>query len=154
MRISLTAQPVQRFPWLCYCLCFLVDRFIILCSYFAVNKRKALDSLNGIIYALGKLQLQEGNILRAEEQLCIYLEGLVQGVGMRYYVNDLARKMGLRGYVVNTPDRRVKCVVQGEKTRLDLFINALNKAPRGRIDHVAVGKCTVWEELGDFNIRF
>ena len=92
--------------------------------------------------------------MRAEEQLCIYLEGLVQGVGMRYYVNDLARKMGLRGYVLNTPDQRVKCVVQGEKTGLDLFINSLNKAPRGRVDRVDVEKCTVREDLGDFNIRF
>ncbi len=92
--------------------------------------------------------------MQAEEQLCIYLEGIVQGVGMRYYVNDLAERMGLRGYVQNTPDRRVKCVVQGERDRLDLFINSLKNAPRGRVDHVDVEKCTDWIELGDFNIRF
>ncbi len=92
--------------------------------------------------------------MQPEKQLCIYLEGIVQGVGMRYYVNDLAGKMGLRGYVQNTLDRRVKCLVQGESGKLDLFINALKNAPRGRVDRVDVENCTIREELGDFNIRF
>lgn len=89
-----------------------------------------------------------------EEQLCLYLEGVVQGVGMRYYVNDLAQKMGLKGYVQNTPDRRVKCIVQGETKKLDLFVDALKNAPRGRVDRVSVEKVPVTETFADFNIRF
>ncbi|MEW5921262.1 MAG: acylphosphatase [Bacillota bacterium] len=89
-----------------------------------------------------------------EKHLCIYLEGIVQGVGMRYYVNDLAVKMGLRGYVQNTPDRRVKCVVQGEAKKLELFIAALKNAPRGRVTNVVVEPYTSTEKFSDFNIRF
>lgn len=92
--------------------------------------------------------------MQGEEQLCIYLEGIVQGVGMRYYVNDLAGKLGLEGYVQNTRDGRVKCIVQGDKGKLDLFVDSLNNAPRGRVERVNVEKCTVKEELGDFTIRF
>ena len=92
--------------------------------------------------------------MQRDEQLCIYLEGMVQGVGMRYYVNDLAGKMGLQGYVQNTSDGRVKCVVQGETGRLKSFLSSLKNAPRGQVDRVNVEKCTVTEELGEFNIRF
>lgn len=93
--------------------------------------------------------------MQNEEQRCLYLEGIVQGVGMRYYVNDLANKMGLKGYVQNTADRRVKCVVQGEKEKLDLFVGALKNAPRGRVENVVLEEtCPVTEAYADFNIRF
>lgn len=91
---------------------------------------------------------------KTDEQLCIYLEGVVQGVGMRYYVRDLANKMGLQGYVQNTSDGRVKCVVRGEKSRLELFVGSLKAAPRGRVDCVEVENCTDTEEFTHFNIRF
>lgn len=92
--------------------------------------------------------------METDEQLCIHLQGVVQGVGMRYYVRDLAHKMGLHGYVQNTADGRVKCVVRGEKSRLALFVDSLKTAPRGRVDHVEVEKCSDKEEFSHFNIRF
>jgi len=93
--------------------------------------------------------------LTADERLCIHLAGIVQGVGMRYFVKDLAGKMGLGGFVQNTPDGRVKCMVQGDKAKLELFVTALKNAPRGRVTDVTVEPYTaVAEVFSHFDIRY
>ena len=90
-----------------------------------------------------------------DERFCIHLIGIVQGVGMRYYVKDLAGKMGLRGYVQNTPDGRVKCMVQGDRSKLELFVTALKNAPRGRVTDVTVEPyAAAAEEFSHFDIRY
>jgi len=74
---------------------------------------------------------------------------------MRYFVKDLAGKMGLGGFVQNTPDGRVKCMVQGDKAKLELFVTALKNAPRGRVTDVTVEPYTaVAEVFSHFDIRY
>ena len=92
--------------------------------------------------------------MKAEKHLCIFLEGIVQGVGMRYYVHSLAGAMGLRGYVRNTSDGRVKCVARGDGIKLKAFIASLKNSPRGRVDRINVGQCPSEQEYTDFKILF
>ena len=84
----------------------------------------------------------------------IHLTGLVQGVGMRYYVDGLAEELGLRGYVRNLPDKSVECVVYETKENLEHFITLLDKNPRGRIESIAINDCAETEDFKDFTIRW
>ncbi|MCS7116773.1 MAG: acylphosphatase [Nitrososphaerota archaeon] len=60
------------------------------------------------------------------ERAKIVAEGDVQGVGYRYYVRRLAWRLDLKGYVTNLPDGRVEVVVEGEKSKIEEFIKAIN----------------------------
>src|SRR5689334_9028115 len=54
------------------------------------------------------------------------IEGIVQGVGFRPFVFHLAHKLGLTGWVRNTP-AGVEIEVQGRETELAAFERALNE---------------------------
>lgn len=51
----------------------------------------------------------------------IYLSGVVQGVGCRFFTWKKAQSLGLLGWVRNLADGRVEILVQGEKNLLDDF---------------------------------
>lgn len=51
--------------------------------------------------------------------------GDVQRVGYRFVVQDLARKIGVKGYVKNLPDGSVKIVAEASREIVDKFIGAL-----------------------------
>ena len=58
------------------------------------------------------------------------IEGLVQGVGFRWYVSQHARRLGLSGLARNLPDGRVEVVARGEPPALDELHRALALGPR------------------------
>ena len=43
------------------------------------------------------------------------VHGYVQGVGFRWSTRDVARRLGVRGYVRNRPDRSVEVVAEGSE---------------------------------------
>lgn len=55
----------------------------------------------------------------------IIFEGLVQGVGFRYTVKDLARGFDVCGNVKNLADGSVELIAMGEPTELDSFIREI-----------------------------
>ena len=61
---------------------------------------------------------------------CI-VSGRVQGIGFRNFVVNIARELGLTGFVANIPDGSVEVLAQGELTVLKLFANHLRKGPEG-----------------------
>jgi acylphosphatase len=60
-----------------------------------------------------------------------WLSGRVQGVGFRYFVQRLAVRRRLAGYVRNLPDRRVEIVAEGPLGDVDALINAARQGPPG-----------------------
>jgi acylphosphatase len=58
-------------------------------------------------------------------RLTARVSGRVQMVGYRARVVDLARSLGLVGFVQNLPDGRVEVVAEGEKSDLGRFASAL-----------------------------
>lgn len=64
-----------------------------------------------------------GNIRRYR----VTLDGLVQGVGMRYFVKTIADHLGLTGNVKNLYDGKVEIHVQGEQSTIDSFLNTVKK---------------------------
>jgi acylphosphatase len=58
-----------------------------------------------------------------------FVAGRVQGVGYRYFVQELAQQLGLRGYVRNLRDGRVEVLAIGSPETLLFVRQALQKGP-------------------------
>jgi acylphosphatase len=85
----------------------------------------------------------------------IIVNGLVQGVGFRYFVLREAQKLGLNGYVKNLYTGEVLTVVEGEKAIVEEMVKKLRVGPM----HAAVKSCKVdWQkhknEFTDFDVKF
>jgi len=85
----------------------------------------------------------------------IVVNGLVQGVGYRYYVVREGQKLGLKGYTQNLYTGEVLTVVEGEKAIVEEMIKKLRVGPI----HASVKTCKVdWQEpkneFTDFEVRF
>jgi len=62
----------------------------------------------------------------AMKQLSAYVSGNVQRVGYRARVIQLANGLGLKGFVENLSDERVRIIAQGEEEKLKLFEGAID----------------------------
>jgi acylphosphatase len=60
---------------------------------------------------------------------CIVVYGMVQGVGFRYFVQRVGKRMGLTGDVRNLPDSTVEIVVEGLPGHVEEFIKEVRKGP-------------------------
>jgi acylphosphatase len=68
----------------------------------------------------------------AEEvaRLHAFVEGSVQGVGFRMFVQDQARALRLSGWVRNTFDGRVEVLAEGPRPALQNLLQHLRRGPR------------------------
>jgi len=60
----------------------------------------------------------------------IVVEGLVQGVGFRWFVARKAEGLGLRGYVKNLYNGNVEIEVAGERSLVEELIKEVKTGPR------------------------
>jgi acylphosphatase len=65
------------------------------------------------------------------ETVHLEIRGRVQGVGFRWYVMELARKLELAGWVRNRPDGIVELAAAGEPDALAKLEAAVAKGPPG-----------------------
>lgn len=83
------------------------------------------------------------------------VQGRVQGVGFRWFVQSEAAELGLHGWVRNTDAGYVEAVAMGEPELLQELEQALRKGSRGsRVDRVVVHELDESEgqALGAFRI--
>jgi len=64
----------------------------------------------------------------AEVRTRIHLQGIVQGVGFRPFVFNLVKKLGLRGFVLNSTSG-VDMELEGEQTAIQQFLETLKQDP-------------------------
>jgi acylphosphatase len=84
------------------------------------------------------------------------VKGRVQGVGFRWFVQQEAAEIGLRGWVRNTDEGHVEILAMGEPTKLAELKDALRKGSRGsRVDAVVEHELAESEgaKLGPFEIE-
>ena len=62
--------------------------------------------------------------------------GKVQKVGFRFEVSLIAKKLGLTGWVKNTPQGEVEAEIQGEKDKIDFLIQFMKSLKRIKIVQV------------------
>jgi len=61
----------------------------------------------------------------------LVVSGRVQGVGFRYFTQDVALREGVEGRVRNRPDGRVEAHLDGEREAVDRVERAIRSGPRG-----------------------
>lgn len=59
-----------------------------------------------------------------------YVSGMVQGVGYRFFVQRVAARLGIAGYVKNLPDGRVEVYAIGSAEKLRELGGELKRGPR------------------------
>ena len=86
----------------------------------------------------------------------VNISGIVQGVGFRPFVFNLARNIGLKGYILNRGNAGVRLVVQGEPNAIDDFIeNIQKKRPKiSLIENVDVKEISTDQEYYNLKINF
>ncbi|HEY0457066.1 MAG TPA: acylphosphatase [Verrucomicrobiae bacterium] len=67
----------------------------------------------------------------AREQMQIYYEGRVQGVGFRYTVKTLAAGYEVTGAIRNLPDGRVELIAEGHRQELEAFRRGIQDSELG-----------------------
>jgi len=67
------------------------------------------------------------------------ISGRVQGVGFRYFVQSIAVRESIRGWVRNLDDGRVETAAAGEADAMERFERAIRQGPpASRVDRVEV----------------
>lgn len=84
----------------------------------------------------------------------IYVSGVVQGVGFRYFTMKVAKELGVKGYVRNLPDGRVYIRVSGDEAMIDKFLSAIRKGPASAIVKRVEVKDAISEIFQNFEIRY
>jgi acylphosphatase len=69
----------------------------------------------------------------SEKAYKIMVSGHVQGVGYRFYCRDIARQLGLAGFVMNLPDGKVEIEVYGDENKIKEFISEITRRDRSFI---------------------
>lgn len=73
----------------------------------------------------------------------LIITGFVHGVGFRQFVKQHALKLGLKGWVCNTPEGCVEAMFQGEKEVIEKMITFCKKGPfLAEVEKVSVS----WKE--------
>jgi acylphosphatase len=85
----------------------------------------------------------------------IIVQGVVQGVGYRFFTVQKAREYGITGYVQNLPDGSVLVVAEGEKGILQDFIKELKIGPSSaRVTNVDVKFSEADKGYKNFSVKF
>jgi acylphosphatase len=85
----------------------------------------------------------------------VRVEGVVQGVFFRYHTQELARRLGVSGWVRNLRDGGVEAVFEGKREDVEEMVKFCHRGPPGaRVTNVEVK----WEKpegkFSDFKIRW
>lgn len=66
-----------------------------------------------------------------------FVNGMVQGVGYRYFAQRAAAKHQVKGFVRNMPDGRVEAFAQGSEVQVTGFRDDLTTGPRfSKVDDI------------------
>ncbi len=81
-----------------------------------------------------------------ETSVHIIVEGLVQGVGYRWYAARRAQALGLKGFVRNLYDGTVEVEARGDRSLLEELIRDLKVGPRSaRVTNLKIE----WDSAGN-----
>ena len=79
----------------------------------------------------------EAGVAARRQARFFFVEGRVQGVGFRFFVEHEANRLGVRGYVRNLYDGRVEVYAVGEEAVLQQLRGRLEQGPPGsRVEQV------------------
>jgi acylphosphatase len=90
----------------------------------------------------------DGIMTETRRTVHLRIEGRVQGVGYRAFVEMKAAELGLAGWVRNRRDGSVEAVLQGPPVAIDVMLDLCRSGPpASRVDRVEI----VGEGVGAFD---
>ena len=83
-----------------------------------------------------------------KKRVHIFVSGRVQGVAFRGDTQQVARELGLTGWVKNLPDGRVEIIAEGEEQKIkDLIERTKQGPPTAQVNNIDIK----WQEYkGEF----
>ncbi len=88
------------------------------------------------------------------QRVHVVVKGRVQGVGFRAHVQYSARQIGVTGWVRNVGYDTVEASAEGERAKLDRFVEAVKRGPVGaQVDESQVEWQNATGEWSDFQMR-
>ncbi len=91
----------------------------------------------------------------AKKRAHVFVSGWVQGVFFRAETRDLARQLGVTGWVRNLWDGRVEAVFEGEDWAVERLATWCRRGPRGaHVDDVDVTYEDHTGEYETFSVRY
>jgi acylphosphatase len=83
----------------------------------------------------------------------VFISGLVQGVGFRFFVYQYGINLNLRGWVRNRYNGQVEVMAEGRNDILDAFIEKIKEGPQmAHVDDIEVEWYKPTNELPEFTI--
>ena len=87
-------------------------------------------------------------------RLHVIVEGHVQGVGFRFFVQDKANSLDIRGWVRNRWDGTVEVIAEGVSENLDSLVHAFYQGTMAStVTNIKTERQTATGEFTHFNIR-
>ncbi|HMK48682.1 MAG TPA: acylphosphatase [Thermodesulfovibrionales bacterium] len=84
----------------------------------------------------------------------LYIDGRVQGVFFRGFVQELAERLGVKGWVRNLRDGRVEAAFEGDKEAIENAIMQCNVGPpASRVTNLDVQWEIYTGDEQDFSVR-
>jgi acylphosphatase len=116
---------------------------------FLEKKRYSINSF------VAQMPSSARGIKMARKRAHVFISGWVQGVFFRADTKDLARKMGVTGWVRNLWDGRVEAVFEGEEEAVEHMIAWCHRGPPGaKVEEVEVIYEDYTGEYETFSIRY
>jgi acylphosphatase len=90
-----------------------------------------------------------------KKRVRVLISGIVQGVAYRAHTKEMAKRLGVNGWVRNLPDGKVEALFEGDKDKVDQMVEWCKKGPPlARVDKVEVEEEPYRGEFFDFSIRY
>lgn len=87
------------------------------------------------------------------KRVLLLISGDVTGVGFRFSTIQIARELGLTGWVRNTEDGKVEIIAEGEKEKLENLVMWARKGPPlAQVEKVNVEWQEATGEFRDFDV--
>jgi len=89
-----------------------------------------------------------------KKQVHVFYSGRVQGVGFRFTTEEIAKELGVSGWVKNLRDGRVEIVAEAEEEILKDFLARIYRYFSRYIQDVDINWQSAQGEFKDFTIEF
>jgi len=84
----------------------------------------------------------------------LVVHGDVQGVSYRYFARDIAKKMGVKGWIRNEADGSITIIIEGDDDRVSNFVNWCKQgSPMSTIKDVEIKDSKYSGLFKNFEIR-
>ncbi len=85
----------------------------------------------------------------------LIVSGNVQGVFYRHNTNQVANRLGLKGFVRNLPNGDVEVVAEGNENKLNELTEFCKKGPIGaNVENIKIEYEKPTKEFNSFSIRY